>query len=50
MKSNLAFLRGRPSSKDKWDPPSLFTAVHAATVTRWRPSCMRPFGSAGKAA
>ena len=48
MKSNLAFLRdARPA--DKWDPPSLFTHVHADIVDMAaRPHAER-FGSAGKA-
>ena len=32
MKSNLAFLRGGRAASDKWDPPSLFTAVRPDIV------------------
>jgi fructose-bisphosphate aldolase class II len=48
MKSNLEFLK-EAEQKDKWDPPSLFTAVHAA-VKEMAADNMRRFGSVGKAA
>ena len=48
MKSNLAFLK-EAEQKNKWDPPSLFTAVHAA-VKEMAADHMRRFGSVGKAA
>jgi len=48
MKSNLEFLK-QAEQKDKWDPPSLFTAVHAA-VKEMAADHMRRFGSVGKAA
>jgi len=48
MKSNLEFLK-EAEQKDKWDPPSLFTAVHAA-VKEMAADHMRRFGSVGKAA
>ena len=47
MKSNLAFLRDA-EQRDKWDPPSLFTAVRADTV-ELAAGFMRTFGSSGKA-
>ena len=47
MKSNLEFLK-EAEQKDKWDPPSLFTAVHAA-VKEMAADHMRRFGSVGKA-
>jgi fructose-bisphosphate aldolase class II len=46
MKANLDFLR-EAEAKDKWDPPSLFTAVGAA-VKEMAADHMRRFGSAGK--
>jgi fructose-bisphosphate aldolase class II len=48
MKSNLEFLK-QAEQKDKWDPPSLFTAVHTA-VKEMAADHMRRFGSVGKAA
>ena len=48
MKSNLEFLK-EAEQKDKWDPPSLFTAVHAA-VKEMAAHHMRRFGSVGRAA
>lgn len=48
MKSNLEFLK-EAEQKDKWDPPSLFTAVHTA-VKDMAADHMRRFGSVGKAA
>jgi ketose-bisphosphate aldolase len=48
MKSNLEFLK-EAEQKNKWDPPSLFTAVHAA-VKEMAAEHMRRFGSVGKAA
>ena len=48
MKSNLEFLK-EAEQKNKWDPPSLFTAVHAA-VKEMAADHMRRFGSVGKAA
>ena len=47
MQSSLAFLRDA-EKRDKWDPPSLFTAVQADVVTMTA-ALMRTFGSAGKA-
>jgi fructose-bisphosphate aldolase class II len=47
MKANLEFLE-RAEAGDKWDPPSLFTAVGAA-VKEMAADHMRRFGSAGKA-
>ena len=47
MKSNLEFLK-RAEQKNVWDPPSLFTAVHAA-VKEMAADHMRRFGSMGKA-
>ena len=47
MKSNLEFLKDA-EQKNKWDPPSLFTAVHAA-VKEMAADHMRRFGSVGKA-
>ena len=47
MKSNLEFLK-EAEQKNKWDPPSLFTAVHAA-VKEMAADHMRRFGSVGKA-
>jgi ketose-bisphosphate aldolase len=48
MRSNLEFLK-EAEKKNKWDPPSLFTAVHAA-VKEMAAEHMRRFGSVGKAA
>ena len=48
MKSNLEFLK-EAEQKNKWDPPSLFTAVQAA-VKEMAAEHMRRFGSVGKAA
>lgn len=48
MKSNLEFLT-EAEQKNKWDPPSLFTAVRAA-VKEMAADHMRRFGSVGKAA
>ena len=48
MRSNLEFLQ-EAEKKNKWDPPSLFTAVHAA-VKEMAADHMRRFGSVGKAA
>ena len=48
MKSNLEFLK-EAEQKNKWDPPSLFTAVRAA-VKEMAADHMRRFGSVGKAA
>jgi ketose-bisphosphate aldolase len=47
MQANLAFLRGA-EERDRWDPPSLFTAVRTA-VKDMAADHMRRFGSAGKA-
>jgi ketose-bisphosphate aldolase len=47
MKSNLAFLR-TAEERDKWDPPSLFTAVRAAVIDL-AAAHMRRFGSVGRA-
>jgi fructose-bisphosphate aldolase class II len=47
MQSSLAFLRDA-EKRDKWDPPSLFTAVQADVVTMTA-ALMHTFGSAGKA-
>jgi ketose-bisphosphate aldolase len=47
MKANLDFLRDA-EAKDKWDPPSLFTAVGAA-VKEMAADHIRRFGSVGKA-
>jgi len=47
MKANLEFLRGA-EERDRWDPPSLFTAVRAA-VRDMAADHMRRFGSVGKA-
>jgi len=47
MRSNLEFLK-EAEQKNKWDPPSLFTAVHAA-VKEMAADHMRRFGSVGKA-
>jgi ketose-bisphosphate aldolase len=47
MKSNLEFLK-QAEQKNVWDPPSLFTAVHAA-VKEMAADHMRRFGSVGKA-
>lgn len=47
MRANLAFLRDAEVA-DKWDPPSLFTAVHRA-VADLAADHMRRFGSMGKA-
>jgi fructose-bisphosphate aldolase class II len=48
MRSNLEFLK-EAEKKNKWDPPALFTAVHAA-VKEMAADHMRRFGSVGKAA
>jgi ketose-bisphosphate aldolase len=48
MKANLEFLKAAEAA-DKWDPPSLFTAVSAA-VREMAATHMRTFGSAGAAA
>jgi ketose-bisphosphate aldolase len=48
MKANLEFLQ-QAQQQDKWDPPSLFTAVQAA-VQEMAADHIRRFGSAGKAA
>jgi ketose-bisphosphate aldolase len=48
MKANLEFLK-EAEARDKWDPPSLFTAVGAA-VREMAADHMRRFGSAGRAA
>ena len=48
MKSNLRFLEAI-AVKDKWDPPSLFTAVRSDIVAMTI-ELMTLFGSAGKAA
>ena len=48
MRSNLEFLK-EAEQKNKWDPPSLFTAVHAA-VKDMAADHMRRFGGVGKAA
>jgi len=48
MKSNLAFLRGAEAA-DKWDPPSLFSAVRQ-DVLALTTQLASTFGSAGKAA
>jgi len=48
MKSNLEFLK-QAEQKNVWDPPSLFTAVHAA-VKEMAADHMRRFGSVGRAA
>jgi ketose-bisphosphate aldolase len=47
MKANLEFLR-EAEARDKWDPPSLFSAVKAA-VREMAATHMRVFGSAGRA-
>ena len=47
MKSNLEFLK-QAEQKNVWDPPSLFTAVHAV-VKEMAADHMRRFGSVGKA-
>jgi len=47
MKSNLEFLK-QAEQRNVWDPPSLFTAVHAA-VKEMAADHMRRFGSVGKA-
>jgi ketose-bisphosphate aldolase len=47
MQANLAFLR-EAEERDKWDPPSLFSAVRTA-VTELAADHMRRFGSVGKA-
>jgi len=47
MKSNLEFLK-QAEQNNVWDPPSLFTAVHAA-VKEMAADHMRRFGSMGKA-
>jgi len=48
MKSNLEFLK-QAEQRNVWDPPSLFSAVHAA-VKEMAADHMRRFGSVGKAA
>jgi fructose-bisphosphate aldolase class II len=48
MKANLHFLE-ETAVKDKWDPPSLFTAVRSDIVAMTT-ELMTLFGSAGKAA
>ena len=48
MRSNLEFLK-EAEPKNRWDPPSLFTAVHAA-VKEMAADHMRRFGGVGKAA
>jgi ketose-bisphosphate aldolase len=48
MKANLAFLE-QAEANDKWDPPSLFSAVGTA-VKEMAADHMRRFGSAGRAA
>jgi ketose-bisphosphate aldolase len=48
MKANLDYLR-EAEAKDKWDPPSLFTAVRAA-VRDMAADHIRRFGSVGRAA
>jgi ketose-bisphosphate aldolase len=47
MKANLDFLKAA-ETRDKWDPPSLFTAVRAA-VQAMAAEHMTTFGSAGRA-
>jgi len=47
MKSNLEFLK-QAEQRNVWDPPSLFSAVHAA-VKEMAADHMRRFGSVGKA-
>jgi ketose-bisphosphate aldolase len=47
MKANLDFLK-TAETRDKWDPPSLFTAVRAA-VQAMAAEHMTTFGSAGRA-
>jgi ketose-bisphosphate aldolase len=47
MRANLEFLK-TAEARDKWDPPSLFTAVGAA-VQAMAADHMRTFGSAGRA-
>jgi fructose-bisphosphate aldolase, class II len=47
MKANLEFLRGAEAS-DKWDPPSLFRDVRAASLAM-AAGFITKFGSAGKA-
>jgi len=47
MKANLAFLRGA-EERDKWDPPSLFSATRTA-VKDMAADHMRRFGSVGRA-
>ena len=47
MKSNLAFLK-EAEAKDKWDPPSLFSAVRSDIVAM-TVALAEQFGSAGKA-
>ena len=48
MQSGLAFLE-ETEQRGKWDPPSLFTQVHAA-VKDMAADHIRLFGSEGKAA
>jgi len=47
MKANLAFLRGA-EERDRWDPPSLFSATRTA-VKDMAADHMRRFGSVGRA-
>ncbi len=47
MKANLEFLRDA-EAKEKWDPPSLFTAVRQAVVDMTK-GYLQKFGSVGKA-
>jgi len=47
MKASLEFLRGA-EAQDRWDPPSLFTAVHGA-VRELAASHIALFGGSGKA-
>jgi ketose-bisphosphate aldolase len=47
MRANLAFLRDA-EERDRWDPPSLFTAVRAE-VMDMTAGFMRRFGSVGRA-
>jgi ketose-bisphosphate aldolase len=47
MRASLAFLR-QAEERDRWDPPSLFTAVRAEVIDM-AASHMRRFGSVGRA-
>ena len=47
MRASLAFLR-QAEERDRWDPPSLFTAVRAEVIDM-AASHMRRFGSVGQA-